>query len=157
LVNKQSGEKKMKPIILFSSRGGNTEKVAAAIASEIKCESIKITKETANNSVDLASYDFFFIGTGIHYGSGNEDLLAYLKNANFPSSRRCAIFITWGGAGKTSQDVLNTVRTILESKGQIVVGQPFFCYGGWNFLKRGHPKADELQAAKKWANKTLKV
>ena len=47
----------MKTIVLYSSKGGNTQKVADEIASELKCESIGITNDKLNSSVDLNKYD----------------------------------------------------------------------------------------------------
>ncbi len=59
--------------------------------------------------------------------------------------------MTWGGAGKTNQDVVSKLKNILELKGQKVLENCFFCYGGWNFLRRGHPNAEEIKGARKWA------
>ena len=33
----------MKPIIVYASKGGNTEKIANEIVQELNCESIKVT------------------------------------------------------------------------------------------------------------------
>jgi len=142
----------MKSIVIYSSKSGNTEKVAGAIASELNCECIKVAKNVVTN-LSLVNYDFFFIGTGITYSNPNEDLINFLNKANLPSECKCGVFITWGGAGKTNQAVLGRLKALLQSKNLSVVENPFFCYGGWNFLRRGHPKADEIKAAKEWAKK----
>lgn len=141
----------MKSIIVYSSKSGNTQKIADAIASGLCCESVKITKANTEDSLDLTKYDLIFLGTGIHYGNPNEDLLAFMKNSKFSSTRQFAIFVTWGGAGKTNQDVVARLKTILEEKGQKVHEKYFFCYGGWNLLRRGHPNPGEIWAAKEWA------
>ncbi len=145
----------MRTIVLYSSKGGNTGKVADAIASELKCESIKITLTSPPNIVNLDNYDLFFVGTGIHYGNPNEDLIAYIKTINLESTKRFAFFITWGGAGKTNQDVVAKLKALLEAKGQKTVENSYFCYGGWNFLRRGHPNTEEINAAKRWATKVV--
>src|SRR5512138_1447084 len=119
--------KNMQPLVVYSSKSGNTEKIALAIASELNCQSCKITKNV-KTIPNLDNYDFFFIGTGITYGNPNEDLMDFLINANFPSVSKCAIFITWGGAGKTNQAVLSRLKTTLESKGQTVSEETFSCY-----------------------------
>jgi hypothetical protein len=79
--------------------------------------------------------------------------MAYLKKAKLSSPKQVAFFITWGGAGKTNQAVLSQLKTLLQTKNQNVIENSFFCYGGWNLLRRGHPKTDELRAARDWAKK----
>jgi flavodoxin len=145
----------VRTIVLYSSKGGNTGKVADAIASELKCESIKITRTNLPGIVNLNGYDLIFVGTGIHYGNPNEDLIAYLKTINLETTKWFSFFITWGGAGKTNQDVVTKLKTLLESKGQKIIENSYFCYGGWNFLRRGHPNAEEIKAAKNWAKKIV--
>lgn len=144
----------MKMLVLYSSSGGNTGKVAEAIASELKCDCVRVTRSGTLGAVDLDSYDLVFVGTGIHYGGPNEDIVAYLKGVSLNRSGQFALFITWGGAGKTNQTVFAALKALLESKGQKVHSDAFSCYGGWNFLRRGHPNEQEIKAAKEWATKT---
>jgi flavorubredoxin len=116
----------MKPIIVYASKDGNTEKIANEIVQELNCESIKVTHSSLASSVNLDNYDLIFVGTGIHYGNPNEDLVNYLK-------------------------------TIDLSKGHRVTDDCFVCYGGWNFLRRGHPNLEDLKAVKIWTKKTVDV
>ena len=80
--------------------------------------------------VDLDNYDLIFVGTGIHYGNPNEDLVNYLKTISLKGPKVLALFLTWGGAGKTKQDAIGKLKTILETKGNRVIGDYFVCYGG---------------------------
>lgn len=145
----------MKPIVVYSSRGGNTQKVADAIASELKCQAVKVTKSNSKDVPDLNNFDLIFIGTGIRYDNPNEDLIAYLSAVNLSAPKRFFPFITWGGAGETNQHALGKLKAALESRGQKVEEKPLFCYGGWNFLKRGHPNAEDLRSAKEWAKRIV--
>lgn len=145
----------MKPIVLYATRGGNTGKIADEIAQELSCESLKVIQTDLTSSVDLDSYDLIFVGTGIQYGNPNEDLINYLKTISLKKPKDFALFLTWGGAGKTKQDVIAKLKTILESKGQRVKGDCFVCHGGWNFLRRGHPNREDAQAARVWAKKMV--
>ena len=145
----------MKPIILYASKGGNTGKIADEISQELNCESLRVTQSGLASSADLDSYDLIFIGTGIHLGNPNEDLVGYLKTINLKNPKVFALFVTWGGAGKTHQDVIAKLKTILGSKGQRVIEECFICYGGWNFLRRGHPNRDDAKAARNWAKKIV--
>ena len=147
----------MKPLVLYSSRSGNTRKIADEIASELHCESMRIAQTNSISNLDLNNYDLIFIGTGIRAGNPNEDLLRYLKTVDVKESKSFAIFLTWGGAGKTDQAVIGRLKGILESKGQKVIEDYYTCYGGWQFafLRRGHPNNEDAKAARDWAKKIV--
>ncbi len=91
----------MKPIIVYASKDDNTEK---------NCESIKVTQPSLASPSNLDNYDLIFIGTGIHYGNPNEDLVNYLKTIDLKKPKVFAIFATWGEAGKTCQDIMSNSR-----------------------------------------------
>ena len=96
----------MKPIVLYSTKSGNTKKIADEIALELSCELLRITQTNSKPIADLNNYDLLFIGTGIHFGNPNEDMVRYLKTVNLKEPKLFAIFLTWGGAGKTDQEVI---------------------------------------------------
>lgn len=104
--------------------------------------------------MDLSNYDLIFIGTGIQAGNANEHMISYLKTIDLGEPKPFAIFITWGGAGKTDKLVIGELRRILKSKGQIVIENCHRCYGGWHLLRRGHPNSEDIKTARKWAIKT---
>ena len=147
----------MRSIIIYSSKSGNTKKIADSMAYRIGCEAIRITAASPQPTVDLDLYDLVLIGTGLFAGTPNEDLMRYLRNLNLKTSKLFALFITWGGAPRTDKLALTKLRTLLESKGQKVVENHFACYGGWKgiLMKRGHPKPEEIKAAGEWAKKLV--
>jgi flavodoxin len=149
----------MRPIVLYSTKSGSTQKVADEIALELNCESLKITKTSQAATVDLNNYDLIVVGTGVHFGNPDEDMVAYLETVNLMESKTFALFVTWGGAGKTNQIVIAKLKTMLESKNQKVIKDFFSCYDGWKgaFLKRGHPKPEDLKAARIWAQNIVKT
>jgi flavodoxin len=147
----------MKPIIIYSSKSGNTKKVADSMASQIGCNSIRITSDRTQSTADLEGYDLVFVGTGLFAGTPNEDLMRYLSKLNLKTTKLFALFITWGGAPRTDKLALARLRAVLESKGQKVLEDHFACFGGWKgiLMKRGHPKPDEIKAAGEWAKKLV--
>jgi flavodoxin len=147
---------KMKAIVLYSTKNGNTGKIADSIASELNCESIRVSQSGLGHPADLDRCDLIFVGTGVHFGNPNEDLMGYLKTVCLDKPKVFALFVTWGGAGKTVQDVVAKLRTVLEEKGQRLIEDNYICYGGWNFLRRGHPNNQDAQAARDWAKKIAK-
>lgn len=145
----------MRCMILYSSKSGNTGKIAASIAAQLNCEAVKVTAETQPAALDLNGYDLIFVGTGLYAGTPNMDIVKFLSALNLKSPKQFALFITWGGAPRSDKIALGKLRTLLESKGQHVLEEHFAAYGGWKgiLMKRGHPKPEEIQAAATWAEK----
>ncbi len=147
----------MKSIILYSSRSGNTKKIAESMAVEVGCEAIKITSDSNPSTLDLEGFDLIFVGTGLYAGTPNEDLVKYLSSLNLKSTKQFVLFITWGGAPRSDKIALARLRTLLEGKKQKVLEEHFASYGGWKgiLMKRGHPKPEEIQAAGQWAKQLV--
>jgi flavodoxin len=147
----------MKTIILYSSKSGNTKKIADSMASQVGCGAIRITANNTPPNVDLEEYDLVFVGTGLFAGTPNEDMVRYIGNLNLKTTKIFALFITWGGAPRTDKLALKRVKALLEGKGQKVLEDHFACYGGWKgvLMKRGHPKAEEIKNAGEWAKKLV--
>jgi flavodoxin len=143
----------MKTIILYSSRSGNTKKIADSMAAQIGCEAIKIASGSDASTVDLEAYDLIFVGTGLYAGTPNEDIVKYLGKLKLKGTKLFALFITWGGAPKSDKMALMRLRTLVEGKGHKVLEEHFAAFGGWKgiLMKRGHPKPDEIKAAGEWA------
>ncbi len=144
----------MKAIVLFSTKSGNTQKVAQAIAQELSCPCIKVTKGFDASIVNLDNFDLMFIGTGIYKGQPHEDLLNYLQETSLNNKKEFALFMTCFGWGKgiADKNVIDTLTNVLNAKGQQLLPNTYSCFGGGlGFVKRGHPDKQELNAAKKWA------
>jgi flavodoxin len=155
IANKKVGFH-MRTLILYSSKSGNTKKIADSMASQIGCDAIRITSDNTP-SMDLERYDLVFVGTGLFFGTPNEDIVRYLGNLNMKTTKMFALFITWGGAPRSDKLALTRLKTLLESKGQKVLEDHFACYGGWKgiLMKRGHPKPEEIKAAGEWAKELV--
>ena len=145
----------MRVIVLFSTKCGNTQKVADEIASELNCESIRITKNKPEKVVELINYDLVVVGSGIRFGEPYDDIVNYLKTINLTTTKKFALFVTWGGAAIANQVVFSILEKILESKNQTVFEDFFSCYGKWKILRRGHPNTEDLKAARIWAQNLI--
>ncbi len=143
----------MHSIILYSSKSGNTKKIADSMAAALGCEAIKITSESKPQGFDLEKYDLILVGTGLFAGTPNEDIMHFLSGLNFKSQKQFALFITWGGAPHSDKVAFTKLHALLEAKGQKVLSDHFAAYGGWKgiLMKRGHPKPEEIAAASEWA------
>jgi flavodoxin len=144
----------VKPAVVYSTRSGNTKKVAEAIAHELNCPCFRITKHSDFSATNLNDFDTVFLGTGIYKGQPHADLLNYLKNTTISGKKQFALFITCFGWGKgiADKNTIDILQRILESKGQRVLGNSYSCFGGGlGLIKRGHPNMNELKEAGKWA------
>jgi len=158
----------LKSIVLYSSRGGNTEKIAREIASELNCRCEKISENFDSTSIDLDDFDLVFIGTGNYSARPSAAMLDYLKEMNLNDSRYFALFMTWIGRGTTDKAVYEIVKAAVEDKGQKLLEDYFGCLGGTHSKMergiarlifpdaRGHPNAEDLRNARKWAKELVK-
>lgn len=141
----------MKAAVIYASKSGNTKKIAEAIAQQIGTQAHNISRDTQYPSIE--NVDIIFIGTGIHAGTPNPDIEKYLTALNLTEPKQFVLFITWGGAGRTDQQVKAKLQTILEHQGHRVLRDYFTCYGGWKLLRRGRPNTDDIKSAAEWAEK----
>jgi flavodoxin len=68
----------MRTIILYSSKSGNTKKIADSMASQIGYDAIRITYNSASSTMDLDGYDLVLVGAGVFAATPNEDIMRYL-------------------------------------------------------------------------------
>ena len=143
----------MNPIVIYSTKGGNTEKVALEIAQELNCKAIKISEESDFLEMSLKEYDLVFIGTWIRGGEPSPSMLKFIKQLNLEdSNRQFALFMTWAGGGISDILTFKRVKQLLEAKNQRLLDDYYKCYGKtFGLARRGHPDAQDLAEARKWA------
>jgi flavodoxin len=158
----------LKSIVLYSSRGGNTEKIAREITSELNCQCEKISENFNSTSISLDDFDLVFIGTGNYSAKPSAEMLNYLKEMNLNDSRHFALFMTWIGRGTTDKAVYDIVKAAVEAKGQKLLENYYSCLGETHSKMergiarlifpnaRGHPNAEDLVNARKWAKELVK-
>jgi len=62
--------------------------------------------------------------------------------------------MTWAGGGKSDVLTFNRVKQLLEAKNQRLLDHCFKCFGKtFGLVRRGHPDAQDLAEARKWASK----
>jgi len=147
----------MNPVVIYSTKSGNTEKVALEIAQELNCKAFKISGELYFSTISLKDFDLVFIGTWVRGGEPSPDMLRFLKQLNLEDSdRQFALFITWAGGGKSDVLTFNRVKHLLEAKNQRLLDGCYKCLGKtFGFARRGHPDTQDLAEARKWARKTV--
>ena len=143
----------MNPVVIYSTKSGNTEKVALEISQELNCNVIKISGETDFSTISFKDFDLVVIGTWIRGGEPSPDMISFLKQLSLEdSNRQFALFMTWAGGGKSDVLAFNRVKQLLEAKNQRLLDSSFKCLGKtFGIARRGHPDAQDLVNARKWA------
>ena len=143
----------MNPVVIYSTKSGNTEKVALEIAKELNCKVIKISKEQDFSKISLKDFDLVFLGTWVRGGEPSPDMRRFLKQLDLEDNNRLfALFMTWVGGGISDVLTFKRVKQILEAKNQRLLEDFFKCFGKKiGLVRRGHPDAQDLVDAQKWA------
>ncbi len=135
------------PVVLYSTKGGNTRKVAEEIADELGCPIKEIAQDSDISTINLQDFDMVFVGTGIYRDHPNENLISFLKTANF-GIQQFALFITWLRLRKGDAIVSEEIKKILENKGRRMLSSYFECRGD---SPSGHPDDKDFEDVRKWA------
>jgi flavodoxin I len=134
--------------VLFYSRGGNTRKVAEAIAEELDVMAADV--ETA--SPDKGS-GVLFLGSGNYGGKPGKEMMDFIEANDF-RDRMVALFGTsGGGTGKEVQ----CMEEALRQKGAKTLGR-YISRGQFLFVfSHGHPNNEDIAGAKKFARDLAKL
>ena len=130
--------------VIVDSRGGNTRKVADAIAAELGAAIGEIRAPVP------AGAKILFLGSGTYGGAPGIDLMAFVTDNDF-AGRKVAIFGTSGGAGG-AEKMLAALEDGLRRKGAVVLGK-WHCRGKMFLFNRGHPDDADLADARAFARK----
>jgi flavodoxin len=128
--------------VLVDSRGGNTRKVADAIAEEL---GVKVSDIGASLPDDTK---LLFLGSGTYGGKPGKNIMKLIESGNL-SGRKIALFGTsMNPAG--SKNMIAVMEDAVKKKGATVAGT-YHCGGKFLLFNRGHPDKADLENAKKFA------
>ena len=68
----------MKTLILYSTRDGQTKKIAEFIAAQLNNDQVCV-QSLADNNVELSEYDKIVIGASIRYGHFDRNLYKFIE------------------------------------------------------------------------------
>lgn len=128
--------------VVYATKGGNTKKLADAIASAIGAQAIPVS-----DAGTLAAVDTLFIGASIYAGKIDAGLRQFLAALSPQQVKEVVVF----GTSATSQTALAEVKEIAAVNGIPVSEQEFHCKGSFLFAHRGHPDSNDLKAAELFA------
>lgn len=137
----------MKIKVMYHSKGGNTKKIADAIA-----EAVGQVNEAVPPAYPLENVALLFLGGAPYAGKLDKKLVDFIKTLNKSRVRNVALFSTTG-----SQDsAINQMREMLTSQGINVLDETFLCKGKFFlFFNRKHPNEADIKAAKEFAQRAV--
>jgi flavodoxin len=135
--------------VIYASKGGNTKKLADAIALAIGVSALPAKDVgTFNEKVDI-----LFLGASIYVGSISGSLRSFLNALTSEKVSKVAVF----GSAAGDKSAAGEVRAILMPKGIDVLDEHFQCRGSFLLANRGKPNADDLANAAGFAKRIVGV
>lgn len=130
----------MKYEVLYSSKTGNTKKVARVIGMTVGSEA----KKVKFGSIDA---DVIFLGSDCYGRKPGRDMQKFIAETEF-RDKQIVIFGTY--SGRTS--AMEWMKKKLEERGARVI-DAWSCKGRFLLANRGHPSDEDLAKARLFAEK----
>jgi flavodoxin I len=127
--------------VVVDSRGGNTRKIADAIAEElgVKAENVTTTLPDAN---------VLFLGSGTYGGKPGEVMMNFIASGNL-TGRKVALFGTSASLAG-GQKMIVAMTDMVIQKGATILGS-YHCKGRFLLVNWSHPDKEDLKNARQFA------
>ena len=133
--------------VIYFSRGGNTKKVADAIAA-----GIGVTAESVSaGTPEVKGADTLFVGGSLYAGGIASKLKTFLSGLNEGDVKKVVVFST-STSGETA---MSQVKKLLDPKNIPVSDAEFYCKGSFLLANKGRPNAEDLKAAEDFAKSNI--
>lgn len=130
--------------VVYFSKGGNTKKVADAIAKGASVPAVSVEQFNAYEAMDI-----LFVGASIYAGNIDGKLRTFLTSLK-PSQVKTVVLFGTSAGKKTA---LQEVKAILKPNGIDVLNDEFHCKGSFLLANRGRPNEEDLRQAEAFARK----
>lgn len=134
----------MKTAVRYYSRGGNTEKLAKAIAEAVGAEALT-TDVPLSEDVDI-----LFLGSSV-YAYGVDDSVKKFIAGNRAKIGKVVNFST----AALIRSTYKQVSRLLEEKNIPMAKEEFYCRGSFGPMHKGKPDAEDLKKAAEFAKKIV--
>ena len=113
----------MKTLIIYSSKTGNTKKVAEGILEVMPKNTVIAPIE---DNIDSEEFDLVLIGYWVDKTTADSKILSYIEKI---SGKKIGIFATLGAYpdSKHASDALKNIRELLEPRNEVIA--EFICQG----------------------------
>ena len=130
----------MKTAVRYFSRGGNTRKLAMAIAEAVGAEALT-TDVPLSEDVDI-----LFLGSSV-YAYGVDDSVKKFIEGNKVKIGKVVNFST----AALIRSTYKQVSRLLKEKNIPMAKEEFYCRGSFGPMHKGKPDAQDLKAAAEFA------
>jgi len=134
--------------VFVDSKGGNTRKVADAIAGEL---GVGVGDMRTPLPADAK---VLFLGSGTYGGAPGKEMAKFVADNVF-TGRRVALFGT-SMKPEGAEKMIAVMEDAVTKKGATVLGR-YHCMGKFLFFNRGRPGTEDMENAKKFAREMLKI
>jgi flavodoxin len=134
--------------VFVDSRGGNTRKLADAIAEELGVTVGDITASLPDDAKIL------FLGSGTYGGKPGEALMKFIGSGSLTGKKVATFGTSASSAG--SEKMIAVMTDALTQKGATILGS-YHCQGKFLIMNWGRPNKEDLDKAKKFAREILSV
>ena len=130
--------------VRYYSRGGNTKKVAEAMAKAVGVTALPITEPLTEN------VDILFLGTAPYAFDIDDAVKQFIRDIHV-SVGKVVNFSTTSVLKSTRK----YVEKVLNEKNIPLAEEEFSCRGAFTVLHKGHPNEEDLKAAADFARKII--
>jgi len=132
--------------VVYVSRGGNTKKLAEAIAKGAGSSAVSVKQLHWDT---LETTDILFVGASIYAGRIDGTMSDFLKSLKPEQVKNVVVFGTAAG----NKTALPEIKGILQASGITVSDDEFHCKGSFLFANRGRPNDADLKQAEAFAGR----
>ena len=153
-----------KVLIIYSSRSGNTKKLAEAVASGVKevagveCE-FKGVSEVSNG--DLAAADGIIVGSPVYFGTMSAEVKEMFdKSVAIRRRLEGKIGAAFATSGHHTGGKETTIFSILQAMlihGMLIVGDPISAGGHYGVATVGNPDTDGINSGKALGKRVAEI
>ncbi|MBE7719893.1 flavodoxin family protein [Lacrimispora indolis] len=137
----------MNTAVRYFTRGGNTKKVADAIANAAGVEA-------KNCSAPLTEpVDLLFLGGSVYWGGIDKNLKQFIEQLDPAMVKSVAVF----GTSALKKEPDREIEKLIGNKGIPVSSRSFHCRGEFSAVHKGHPDGDDLKKAAAFARTALEA
>lgn len=134
----------MKVEIRYFSRGGNTKKLAEAIA-----EAIEVPAKTVNEPL-TEDVDILFLGSSVYAYGVDENIKDFINHIDVKVGK-----VVNFSTAAIIKSTYNQVKKLLDQKNIPMDNKEFYCKGSFGPLHKGKPNGDDLKAIAEFAREII--
>ncbi len=123
----------MKIDVRYFSKGGNTSKLAHAVAEAVGT----VAMTTADDLEEKC--DLLFLGASVYAGRPDKEVIRFIQR----NARQIGTICVFGSSA-SGRSTFSSVQAAAEDAGVKVLLSDFTCFGKFMFLHKNHPDEKDL-------------